>query len=94
MVNDALGRYAAALAQNPWIEAFPLSLCDVTAFPTAGGWLLCDSSGYVLPLAPRFDGAWHLLALSGGHPIGVFGEWNGEHLHPLAVWAEGRFFQC
>jgi hypothetical protein len=94
MVNDALGRYATALVQNPWVEAFPLSLCDVIAFPTDAGWLLRDCSGYVLPLAPRFEGAWHLLALGGGHPIGVFGEWNGEYLHPLAVWAEGRFFQC
>ena len=31
---------------------------------------------------------WNLLALSGGHPVAVFGEWNGETLLLLTVFNE------
>ncbi len=34
-----------------------------------------------------------LFALSGGQPITVSGEWNGEALWPLSVWANDRFVQ-
>jgi hypothetical protein len=30
------------------------------------------------------------LALSGGHPIDVFGEWDGYSFSPLSAVAEGR----
>ena len=32
------------------------------------------------------------MALSGGHPLHLFGEWDGDSLTPLAAWAEGRFY--
>jgi hypothetical protein len=58
----------------------------------AGGWVLHDSAGNVLPLVPRFEAGWELLALSGGTPLALFGEWDGEALLPLSVWAEKRFW--
>ena len=42
-----------------------------------------------LPLA-GFDN-WMLLAVSGGRPVDIAGEWNGRVLFPLAVAAEGTF---
>ena len=33
---------------------------------------------------------WHLLALSGGHPLDVFSEWDGFSFWPLTVLADGR----
>ena len=42
----------------------------------------------VLLVRPR---GWHLLAASGGQPLAVFGEWDGEALWPLSAMAEGRF---
>jgi hypothetical protein len=33
---------------------------------------------------------WKLLALSGGYPITIFGEWNGRSLLPISAWADGR----
>jgi hypothetical protein len=50
-----------------------------------------DADGYVLPLRPGFEQGWRLLALSGGHPLAAFGEWDGDHFLPLSAWAEGRF---
>ena len=37
------------------------------------------------------DKGWSLLALSGGYPLTVFGEWDGEAFLPLGAWVEGRF---
>jgi hypothetical protein len=32
---------------------------------------------------------WRLLAVSGGYPVTVFGEYTDAGLEPLTVWAEG-----
>lgn len=33
---------------------------------------------------------WPLLSVSGGHPIDVFGEWNGATFQPLSCLSAGR----
>jgi len=30
------------------------------------------------------------MALSGGKPLGIIGEWNGSVLRPLGLWVAGR----
>lgn len=87
----ATAAYATALAHNPWLEQFPMSLQSVVPIHNGEGWSLRDSEGRTLPIAPRFEGGWNLLALSGGHPLDVFGEWDGDYLLPLSVMVEGRF---
>jgi hypothetical protein len=44
-----------------------------------------------LPISTRFEQNWNLLALSGGQPMTVFGEWDGETLLPLGAMAEKKF---
>jgi hypothetical protein len=83
--------YAAALARNPWLEQFPMPLQSVIPTRNGEGWSLRDSEGRTLPIVPRFERGWNLLALSGGHPLDVFGEWDGDDLLPLSVMVEGRF---
>ncbi len=90
-IDEAIRAYAAALACNPWLEPFPLTLQNVIPMQTASGWVVRDTANHILPLSPRFEKNWPLLALSGGHPVAVFGEWDGEVLLPLGVWAEERF---
>jgi hypothetical protein len=34
----------------------------------------------------REEDGWQLLAESGGAPLSVFGEWDGEALRPLSAW--------
>jgi len=88
----ATAAYGAALAQNPWIERFPMAFSAVV--PVRRGedrWAVVDAEGRSLPLSPRFTKAWELLALSGGWPVGLFGEWDGEELLPLGAFAEERF---
>jgi hypothetical protein len=54
----------------------------------ADRWLLVDAAGAALPLASRDHRK--LVALSGGHPIAVAGEWDGDALLPLAAIVDGR----
>ena len=54
-------------------------------------WAARDQAGDLIPIAARADRAWALAALSGGRPIGLFGEWDGDVLTPLGAWAGGRF---
>jgi hypothetical protein len=42
-------------------------------------------------LDPEFKQEWTLMALSGGHPVQIFGEWNGSTLMPLSLGVQGRW---
>lgn len=85
-----LNAYADALARNPWVEVFPALLDEVIPVRRGEAWLVRDKAGLLLPLSPKADGGWKLLALGGGGPVTLFGEWDGRHLLPLSVRAEGR----
>jgi hypothetical protein len=82
----ALEAYAGACAASPWLEQFPMCLRGVPRHGS-GGWALHTGEGR-LPLTPRYARGWTLAALSGGAPLNLFGEWDGEHLLPLSAWGE------
>jgi hypothetical protein len=86
----AVAKYAAALARNPWLERFPMALTSVVPVRRGEAWAVADGEGRLLPLRRTFGPAWELLALSGGSPVGLFGEWDGESLLPLSACAGGR----
>lgn len=90
-IKDMMQAYANALARNPWLEQFPVTLQTVIPSQHNGKWFVRDTDGYQLSLMPNFQRSWQLLATSGGYPINIFGEWNGEYLLPLSAWAEGAF---
>jgi hypothetical protein len=90
-VDPAVRAYALALASNPWIEAFPLSIQNVIPAQSITGWMVRDPAGHALSISRHFDHPWTLMAMSGGHPLSVFGLWDGEALLPLSAWTEGRF---
>lgn len=87
----ATAAYAAALAANPWVDTFPLAL--EAAVPRQNGekWGLCDPAGRWNPLSPDCTFPWQLFALSGGHPLAVFGEYDGDFLYPLSACTQGRW---
>jgi hypothetical protein len=90
-LREATAQYAAWLAANPWLERFPLALAAVIPSRTPEGWSIQDAAGDTIRLdAPDYAG-WQLLALSGGHPIAVAGEWDGRMLCPLSAHAGGRY---
>lgn len=84
-LGEAVGAYAAALAANPWLERYPLLVGPCALARADERWLARDEAGHALPLPPRFEGAWHLLAITGGRPFTLAGEWDGETLVPLCA---------
>jgi hypothetical protein len=86
-----LDDWAAALEQDPWLTEWPALLAGVpvapqtAAGPVAPAAALADESGAAVPLLGR-DSLWLLLAVSGGEPVTVAGEWSADGLTPLTVW--------
>jgi hypothetical protein len=93
-ILEALAAYRQTYAACPWLEQFPLLLQAVVPVRTGERWLIQGRERAVLPLAERLElrQRWQLLALSGGAPVSLFGEWNGTTLLPLGVWAEDSFY--
>ena len=87
--NAALAARAEALAANPWLLTYPFAVENVIPLRRPGGWWLRDVQGAELPLTLSEPDAWTLLALSGGHPVAVFGEWSDHQLRALGVWVNG-----
>jgi len=90
-IIDAHEAFTSAMAANPWLEKFPMSMLNVTPLRRGDAWFVRDVEGRALKLAPRFEFGWTMLALSGGRGIDVFGEWDGDHLWPLSAFHENRF---
>jgi SWIM zinc finger len=91
-VAETLDGYAAALAGDPWLERWPVLLSEVTPAPLGGGWGLVDPKGDALPLAAHTP-PWRLVAVAGGQPVTVAGEWSVAGLTPLTVWDAERVVQ-
>jgi SWIM zinc finger len=93
--------YSTALSLNPWLSVYPALLAQVIPVFSEGIFFLIDTNKKILPVSnanERFEMSkgrvdevgWKLMALSGGKPISVFGEWNGGVFSPLSVFSEGR----
>jgi hypothetical protein len=85
-VDEALSQRARALGANPWLDRLPVVLSAVVP----AGLRVRDAGGVTLALHVDDDGRWQLEALSGGHPVGLAGEWRDGGVRPLAVWADRR----
>ncbi|GAB4496163.1 MAG: SWIM zinc finger family protein [Saprospiraceae bacterium] len=89
--EDFMFAYAAAVASQPWLQIFPAAFGAVVPAIENGRFFLVDKNEKMLPLDVSEGIAWQLVALSGGAPIGLFGEWARGTLRPLSVTVEGRF---
>ena len=91
--DQLLMTYADVLALNPWVEAIPAPLHTVVPVRRSERWFARDINGRLLSLRSESIDAWKLMALSGGQPITIFGEWNGRSLLPISTCAEGRYVE-
>lgn len=83
-VAALLDDWAAALEQDPWLTEWPALLAGTPA-AAADTWYLVGSSGAAVPLLGE-EAVWTMLAVSGGKPVTVAGEWSPAGLTPLTVW--------
>lgn len=82
--------YAAAIATNPWILDFPCLLEEIIPIVKNDELFLIDKKKKHIPALNKGNKGWKLVALSGGYPISVFGEWSGELFIPLSVLTADR----
>lgn len=87
--SDALSGVAKVMAADPWAELLPVAVRTVTVLP-GPSWLLRDSTGRAVPIASTAEVRWRLLALSGGSPVDVAGEWDGFAFRPQSAAAAGQ----
>ena len=81
--------HAARLARNPFSGSWPVLIGDVVPILRAAKLLVRDADGTALPLLTP-DVAPRLFAVSGGHPVTLVAEWDGNWLRPLAAFADGH----
>ena len=86
----ALAAYGAALTRNPWLDRLVMPVENIVPIRQGDGWAVRDAQDHLLPLTVSSDEGWRLLALSGGHPVALVAEWDGETLAPLSLWVEGE----
>lgn len=90
-IQKGIAAYSRALARNPWLLYFPLLLDGVVPMRYSGKWVLREIEGDYLPVAGQFPHKWSLLALGGGNPIQVAGEWDGDKFLPTGAILADRF---
>ncbi len=95
-VEGLLAGWAAGLAADPWLTTWPALLCGTPVAPAlgtpaldTGPWHLVDPAGTAVPLRYS-ESLWTLLAVSGGNPVTVAGEWTPAGLTTLTVWHDGQ----
>lgn len=87
-IADALDAAGWSIAAEPWLERYPVCI-EATPAPLGNGrWALTDSTGSV-PIVPGFFRLAELVAVSGGEPLTLAGEWSAEGVLPLTVWTDG-----
>ncbi|WP_138413886.1 SWIM zinc finger family protein [Sinomonas gamaensis] len=86
-IADALEAEAAAVARSPWRDRHPVLLGGVRVSPGNPGWLR-DRAGEALPILG--GSLTSLLALTGGHPVEIFGELEDGRVRPLSLVVDGE----
>ena len=89
-IEKFLLQYAKALAKNPWLTEFPCSISKVYVIFREENFFILDEEKHVVKLAGDEDIMWSLVAMSGGCPMTLFGEWDGVSLKPSSFVERGR----
>lgn len=87
-----LDEYASYVARQPFNSVVPLLLTHVNVIVTEGEGCMTDQHNCVIPVTLANDRYWQMLAVSGGKPCTVFGEWNGATWQPLTLIVNHQFY--
>lgn len=83
-LDGLLDTHATALAANPWLERSAHLIGPLRIAPGTP-WSVVDAEGHELSLGGGEQVLLHLLALGGGQPLTLYGEWDGLHILPLSL---------
>lgn len=90
-IEEIVAAHGRAAARHPWLRTKAFVLENALAAGEGGVFWLLDPFRKILPLHPGFARAWELMALCGGKPMTVCGEYDGQTAWPLSVLQDGRF---
>jgi hypothetical protein len=90
-IEEAMVSYSQALCQQPWLDRLLLTVEGVVPIEQGSQYLIWDGVNSALPIRSGYDYWWELVAVSGGKPIDLCGEWNGQEFNPLSAWVDGQF---
>jgi hypothetical protein len=79
---------ARRVAACPWVTLHPLVL-DAAVPVRRGDQALVVAAERAWPMRLGDADTWTLLAVSGGQPLALMGEWDGRVVAPLAAWRTG-----
>ncbi len=85
-----LHQSATDLGRYPWLDVTAGMIQCVSISPhLQEPWQLVDNQGLALPM---FGAApWDWLAQSGGTPVDIAIEWDGERVRPLGMWDGNQY---
>jgi hypothetical protein len=86
-IDAAVASWSRAVRADPLVDRIAVALSAVVPTRARDRWWVRDASGSAMPLP---GDPWRLIALAGGRPVGVAGEWDGEMLRPLSAHSDGR----
>ncbi|MER8184036.1 SWIM zinc finger family protein [Kitasatospora sp. NPDC094015] len=86
---EAVAAYGAAVADDPWLESWPVVLSEVVPVLGPEGWQLTDGRSAVAVRRGSVPEAalWRLAAVSAGHPVTLFGECGPAGFTPVTAWS-------
>lgn len=84
--------FAQVLASAPWTRAYPFFLEAGYIAREGDVFFIVGRDRQKAPIQAPLPVAWSLFSLSGGHPLSLFGLWDGAEFVPLAALSEGRLF--
>lgn len=84
-LDNHLKHYSQALLQHPWLPNIAVALSKIQVGFDPQKQLLLFQDQQTLPCATLPEATqWTLLAISGGHPVDLIGEWDGQVFLPLS----------
>lgn len=87
-LQDLVRIYGQLLSEHPWVRDYPFFLTGIIPQPRKSSWVLVDEARRSVPLNVSEPNAWRMLAYSGGHPISLFGLWDGGQFRAEALLTE------
>ncbi|MFC5647193.1 SWIM zinc finger family protein [Kitasatospora cinereorecta] len=88
--EEAMAEYGEAVADDPWLDAWPTVLTGVVPVLGPEGWQLTDGLSALRVRRGSVPEAalWRLAAASAGHPVTLFGECGHAGFAPVTAWTE------
>ncbi len=99
-IDMLIESFSGQLAMNPWTESVPAMLGPVRLLPESSlpgnedVWQLVDSANKCIKISPDFKQGWHILSVSGGDSISMFGLWDGNYFAPLSLFYGSKYYSA